>query len=156
MKEWEMQASMVKSSEYWQPLENCTAGIDHGKDTWDWATADWSTALKMTAVWSKMCDASTGLLIRQQCKWDNAYRGPTWEMWMSSSAIKDRYRESCQVKPAEMRATTLDLRQKECHMGGQGCLPWKQSSQLIWMTCSDSNMLARYDLFISTRRKAVW
>ena len=27
---------------------------------------------------------------------------------------------------------------------------------MLWTTCSDSNMLARHDLFISTRRKAVW
>lgn len=47
-------------------------------------------------------------------------------------ATKARYRESCKVKPVEMRATTLELRQKE--------------RRIELMTCSESNMLARHDL----------
>ena len=55
-------------------------------------------------------------------------------------AMKARYRESCKVKSVdmrrwksvEMRATTLELRQKE------RCIEL--------MTCSESNMLARHNL----------
>ena len=70
------------------------------------------------AVRSKMCEcrhASTGLLIQRQGDEmkndDNSYRGLTWELGcdvklVNIRAIRARYRESCQVKPVEMRATT--------------------------------------------------